>query len=66
MVGAVNDILHGGIGSDHILSRTDNDVIVGGLDDAYLADNEGNDKLHDIEGYDNLIGRAGADYFDCG
>ena len=38
---AVNDILHGGIGSDKILSRTDNDVIVGALDDGYLVDNEG-------------------------
>jgi Ca2+-binding RTX toxin-like protein len=63
---AMNDILHGGIGGDQILSRTDNDVIVGALDDDYLVDNEGKDKLHGIEGYHNLIGRAGADYFDCG
>ena len=27
---------------------------------------KGNDKLHGVEGYDNLIGRAGTDYFVCG
>lgn len=41
-------------------------MIVGGLDDDYLVDNEGNDKLYGSEGYDNLIGRVGADFFDCG